>query len=92
MIIFPTLYAKGSEDKIKRWQIWVEEKTTPVIVTEYGYLGGAQKRLESEIHEGKYVEGHKTTPLEQAVINAKFKWDKQKKKNYVEDPSGEPFE
>jgi DNA ligase 1 len=97
---FPTLYQKTNTGAIQYWKISVEEsyKHTLVppagthetphgqIITEYGQVGTDKPQKTSDlITEGKN-EGKKnaTTALQQALLEARAKHEKQLKKGYVD--------
>lgn len=91
----PTLYKKTSTGAIQQWNISVEEITevfgvpldVPValIWTKYGQVDGAIQETADKITEGKNPgKKNATTPVQQAMKEAKAKWEKQKKKGYVE--------
>lgn len=83
----PVLYALSSTGKIKQWSIGVEvRKGIPYICVEHGYVDGKKQLDEKPIKEGKNIgKANETTPLQQAELQAKSKWNKQKDSNYVED-------
>jgi DNA ligase-1 len=88
---FDKLFKKTSTGAIQFWEISVDTsnlgfKTVGEITTKYGQLGtdSPQQTLDI-IKEGKNVgKANGTTPYEQAVAEAQAKWEKQKKKGYVE--------
>lgn len=86
----PTLYKKTNTDAIQYWTIAAYEdpdhSTGWIIETEYGQVGttSPQRTLDS-IFEGKNIgKKNETTPEQQAIAEATSKWQKQKKKGYVE--------
>ena len=86
---FPTLYKKTSTGAIQQWMIFTKDVGTAgpvwVIYTKYGQVGGKIQETQDLIKEGKNVgKKNETTPEEQAEAEAKAKWEKQKKKGYVE--------
>lgn len=90
---FPTLYKKTSTGAIQFWDISTEMGCAPagnemqgIIVTTYGQLGtDSPQRTEDVISNGKNSgKKNATTAVEQANAEAKAKWEKQKKKGYVE--------
>lgn len=84
MHTFPTLYKLASTGKVvQQWTISVDDAT---ITTTYGQVGGTMQTTSDTVTEGKN-QGKKnaTTPAQQAVAEAKAKWEKQRKKGYVED-------
>jgi DNA ligase-1 len=86
----PKLYKKTSTGAIQEWLIFVKDVGTagPVICifTQYGgQVGGKIQETSDLISKGKNIgKINETTPLEQAQLEARAKWDKQKKKGYVE--------
>lgn len=89
----PTLYKKTNTGAIQFWTISVEQGCGPagsemrgIIVTEYGQLGtDSPQRTEDEISKGKNTgKKNATTAVQQAEAEAQAKWEKQKKKGYVE--------
>lgn len=87
----PILYKKTSTGAIQSWEIYVAEKMDLVgalIGTVYGQVDGKMQTSSDIIAEGKNIgKKNETTPLQQAVAEAIAKWEKQKKKGYVETPS-----
>ena len=93
-LTLPTLYKKSASGALQSWTIEVHQITTcdnpgvdlGEICTEYGQVGGAMQRSSEVIREGKNIgKKNATTALEQAVAEAKSKWELQKKKKgYVE--------
>ena len=88
MKTFPILYKKISTGAIQFWEISVEPQHTGsgMIVTKYGQLGtDSPQTTRDEIANGKNTgKANETTPYEQAQAEAQAKWEKQKKKGYVE--------
>jgi DNA ligase 1 len=87
---FPTLYKKTSSGAIQFWTIYVEETLHSGkyydICTEYGQVGteSPQKTFDT-ISKGKNQgKKNETSIHKQAESEAKAKWEKQKKKGYVE--------
>lgn len=86
--IFPILFKKTSKkNAIQYWKISVEHKLSDSIVkTEYGQVGTLSPQ---ETHDlvsfGKNIgKSNETTRQQQAELEALYKWEKQKKKGYVE--------
>ena len=84
-----TLYKKATTGKIQMWKIYVLDQrgsaTAAVIVTEHGQVNGKIQTTQDLITEGKNVgKKNETTPRQQAEAEAQAKWEKQKKKGYVE--------
>jgi DNA ligase-1 len=97
MKTYPTLYRKTSTDAIQFWTIKVDKQVGQMnekeyapewglITTTYGQVGTDSPQVTSDtISEGKNLgKKNETTPYQQAESEAKSKWDKQKKKGYVE--------
>jgi DNA ligase 1 len=81
-MILPTLYKKTQTGAIQQWMIGVDG---PTIHTVHGLVGGALQTTSDTIKEGKNLgRANATTPETQALAEAQAKWDKQKKKGYVE--------
>jgi DNA ligase 1 len=93
-MIFPTLYKKTSAGSIQFWEISVQEAgfdstvtySIGEITTVYGQVGtDSPQTTVDKIKGGKNIgKKNQTTALEQAVAEAQSKWEKQKKKGYVE--------
>jgi len=86
------LYRKTATGSIQVWKIWVEEREdgSVWIMTEYGKEGSDKMRIiGSEIKSGKRKNTiAETTKFEQAVLEAKSKWEtKRTKQGYV--PKGD---
>ncbi len=85
---FPTLYKKTATGAIQFWDICASElpEGTGVISTKYGQIGTDSPQVTVDyIGEGKNVgKKNETTAYHQAVKEAKAKWEKQKKKGYVD--------
>ena len=77
----PELYKKTATGAIQRWLIGVEGTT---IVTVYGQVDGAMQTTRDSIKSGKN-QGRKneTGAEDQAVKEAKSRWEKKKKSGYV---------
>lgn len=90
MQTFPTLYAKNSTGGLKFWSVMVEanpdHSTAYNVITSYGKLGGKEQTAVETIFEGKNVgKANETSVYQQALNEAKSKWELQKKKKgYVE--------
>tara|TARA_B100000029_G_scaffold104531_1_gene95073 strand:+ start:1038 stop:2225 length:1188 start_codon:yes stop_codon:yes gene_type:complete len=82
---YPTLYKRGSTGKIRFWTIIVSGNNVQAqFVTERGTMGGSQIAGDKPtvITEGK----QKRTVWEQAMAQAKSKWQKKVDEGYVDDP------
>jgi DNA ligase 1 len=97
MKTFPTLFKKTSTGAIQYWKIdayekqgeMTEKEYAPmygVITTRYGQIGTENEQLTNDfIYSGKNLgKKNATTVLQQAEAEALAKWEKQKKKGYVE--------
>ena len=83
---FPSLYKKTSTGAIQFWTIEVDmSEAGGYIQTTYGQLNTDSPQITGEtISSGKNIgKKNETTPVEQAVLEAKSRWEKQKKKGYV---------
>jgi DNA ligase 1 len=89
---FPTLYKRTNTGAIQFWTISVHKNPTPahstawVIETVYGQLGTESPQFTFDnIYEGKNIgKKNETSVAQQTETEAKAKWEKQKKKGYVE--------
>lgn len=82
-----TLYKKTSTGAIQFWDInYGHMGTYARIETSYGQVGTDNPQVtEDVIESGKNIgKKNETTPFEQAQAEAWAKWEKQKKKGYVE--------
>lgn len=96
MKTFPTLYKKTSTGKIQYWTISTssqigqmsDEEYAPewgVITIRFGQIDGKEQLTNDTIAEGKNSgKKNATTAAQQAEAEALAKWQKQKKKGYVE--------
>lgn len=79
----PTLYASDKKGRIKQWQVWTPHGGT--VEVEYGLKDG-KKTVEVYQAKPKNIgKSNETTETQQAILEAKSKWNKQIKKGYVED-------
>jgi DNA ligase-1 len=92
---FQRLFKKTNTGAIQYWDIFVEAKYAGLagesamvgdVVTIYGQLGTpSPQRTVDTISKGKNPgKANATTALEQALKEAQSKWEKQKKKGYVD--------
>lgn len=88
---FPKLYKKTSTGAIQYWEIetgegLIGDKPAGRITTEFGQVGtDSPQETNDFVTEGKNPgKKNATTPYQQADKEAKAKWEKQKKKGYVE--------
>lgn len=85
---FPILYKKSSQGKIELWGVELEDMGdgTARVISTYGEVGGKLQTTFDTVREGKNIgKKNETSVLEQAYSEAKSKWEKKKKKGYVED-------
>ena len=84
MASFPELQGEATTGKTKMWSIRVLERdTTGVIETTHGYVDGKKQVNEKVISVGKNIgKKNETTPLQQAVSEAKASWIKKKESGY----------
>ncbi len=82
----PKLYKKTSTGKIQEWEVHVKDRDgITIIVNNYGQVDGKIQESIEQVLEGKNIgKANETTTWEQAVAQAKARWEKQKKKGYVE--------
>ena len=82
---FPILYGKAVTGKTKRWELCVVEHSNNnvEIRSTYGYVDGKQRISSSTVTCGKNIgKKNETSPLEQAIKEATFKWNKKLKEDY----------
>ncbi|KKL16297.1 hypothetical protein LCGC14_2497020, partial [marine sediment metagenome] len=78
-----TLYQKASTGTLQEWTI---STTKNIILTEWGQVGGAIQKTHDVIKTGKSIgRSNETTPDQQAQLEAQSRWEKKKKKGYVDD-------
>jgi len=84
MASFPELNGEAVSGKAKMWSIRVLERDgTGVIETTHGYVDGKKQVNEKVISAGKNIgKKNETTPLQQAVSEAKASWIKKKESGY----------
>ena len=84
----PMLFGVSKKGKIKQWQVNVIENSDNnhgIIKVASGYIDGKITETLREIKKGKNIgRSNETSPFEQAVSEAKSKWNKQRHKNYRE--------
>lgn len=88
--IFPTLYSYDSKGRVKQWRIGVQaqEDGTAIIMTEAGLRDGKKKKTPKAIKKGKNIgKANETSPLQQAISDAKSKHNKKVDAGYVQDIS-----
>ncbi len=83
---FPVLLHKAKNGKISMWRISVEKQnSTYHIVTRYGYADGEQQTTSVVVKAGKNIgKSNETSVVEQALNQAKSKWENKKLGNYRE--------
>ena len=84
MASFPELQGEATTGKTKMWSIRVLERDNAgVIETTHGYIDGKKQVNEKVISVGKNIgKKNETTPLQQAVSEAKASWIKKKESGY----------
>jgi ATP-dependent DNA ligase len=85
MAQFPQLYGEASTGKKKVWSIRVFDRDgSGIIETIHGYEDGKMQTNEREVSLGKNI-GRKnaTTPLQQAISEAKASWVKKRESGYT---------
>ena len=90
MATFPELQGTATTGKTKMWSIRVFDRASTtttdlvgVIETTHGYVDGKKQVNEKIISEGKNIgKKNETTPLQQAISEAKSSWVKKKESGY----------
>ena len=92
MATFPELQGTATTGKTKMWSIRVFDRASccasttglvGVIETTHGYVDGKKQVNEKIISEGKNIgKKNETTPLQQAISEAKSSWVKKKESGY----------
>lgn len=84
MASFPELNGEAQTGKTKMWSIKVTERGgCGVIETTHGYIDGKKQVNEKVISEGKNIgKKNETTPLQQAINEARSAWVKKKESGY----------
>jgi len=86
----PKLYKKTTTGAIQEWEVRVEageedSKLVGIIINNYGQVDGKIQESREIIRNGKNIGKRNETSIEeQAHTQAKSRWEKQKKKGYVE--------
>ena len=85
-MILPPLYELSHTGNVKVWMIKVVDNgTSSDIITSFGVLNGKMQETSDTISEGKnYGKSNATTAAQQARSEAESKWEKKKKKGYVD--------
>ena len=81
---FENLYCLDAKNKIKEWQIYVEDMVThSVMIYSYGYIDGKKVECNQIINKGKNIgKKNSTTHFEQAIFTAESKWNKKITEGY----------
>ncbi len=84
MATFPELQATAQTGKTMTWTISVLNRDGKgVIQTTFGYVDGKKQTTEKTIAEGKNIgKKNETTPLQQAINEARAAWVKKKESGY----------
>ena len=87
---FAPLYELSNRGSVKCWLIEVEEcGEVSKIITSFGVLNGKMQVSSDTISSGKNIgKVNETSVYEQALAEAKSKWEGKKKKGYVESLEG----
>lgn len=82
---FPMMYGIGKTGKVQQWQVSVHinDEGIALIRKDYGQVGGKIKTTDKNIYEGKNIgKANETTPVEQALSEAKSAVNKKYDKNH----------
>ena len=84
MATFPELQATAQTGKTMMWKIAVLDRDGKgVLQTTFGYVDGKKQTNEKTITEGKNIgKKNETTPLQQAINEARTAWVKKKESGY----------
>ena len=85
---YPTLYGTDKSGRTKMWQITIESfdnGNKAIVTTMYGLVDGKKQLTERTYTTGKNIgKSNETTPYEQALSEARSKWnDKKEKEGYT---------
>lgn len=82
----PTLYKKDNKGKIREWDVEVVvEQGYPRILVTHGEQNGKKQEKHTLVANGKNIgKSNETSAFDQAVSEAKSKWEKQLDKGYGE--------
>lgn len=85
MTDFAPLFGEATTGKTKAWSVRVfEQDGSGVIQTTHGYVDGKKQVNEKVISEGKNIgKKNETTPLQQAINEARTAWTKKKESGYA---------
>ena len=75
------LYSKGKQGEIRTWRVQVDG---PLIITTSGRVGGKLKEAVKKAQGKNIGRANETTPIVQAVIQAKIMYKKKINKGYFE--------
>jgi ATP-dependent DNA ligase len=83
---FPPLCGEATTGKTKVWSIRVFERMSQAVIeTTHGYLNGKMQVNEKVISQGKNIgKKNETSPIEQAVSEARATWVKKIESGYAE--------
>lgn len=92
MSTFPTLHGEATSGKTKVWSIQVlSENGNGIIKTIRGYLNGKMQETDKIVTSGKNIgKKNETTPVEQAISEARAMWVKMKESGYAEASDNPP--
>ena len=76
------LYKIDSKGKVREWIVYVEGN---VVSVEHGVKDGARQTKTTECSSKNIGKKNETSPEDQAILEAKSKWNKQLDKGYTED-------
>jgi len=80
----PKLYGLDSKGRTKEWSVHTEG--ADIYVT-HGLVDGKKQQKVTTAKAKNVGRSNETTPEQQAELEAKSKWNKQKDKSYCEDPN-----
>jgi len=85
MAQFPILYGTATNGKVKQWSIEVIETAEGGLIrVQHGYEGGKIQMTEKTVTQGKNVgKSNATTPLQQAISEAKSTFQKKTEEKYA---------
>ena len=78
---FPELYTKDSKGKLRIWNVYTEADE---VIVEHGQIGGKQSQKRYKALPKNQGKANATSAEEQAVKEAKAKWDKALKEEYFQ--------